>query len=87
MNNFDVTTNKRSIAGKLEPLIAVMEKMPMEELRSKVLSILEDKDTVASEETRNKWKIIFTKAKNKTQAMYTVTNLYLKAANLGTGND
>ena len=80
---FDITKEKHSIAAQVEPLIGTMEKMPIEEIKDKFLSVLNDPSTYASNQVISKWKQVIQSAKNKISLMQTITNLYLKAAQMG----
>jgi hypothetical protein len=82
-DKYDITKNKRSIAGKLEDLIGRMDKMAFPDLKSEVEHILKDEDTHASKATRKKWLDIVAKTFDKNRLMQSISNLYLKAANLG----
>lgn len=82
-DKFDITTSAKSVAGRVEALIGQMSTMSFEAIKAQFLMILEDPTTHASEATRNKWMEIATKARGKVDIMRSITNLYLKAANLG----
>lgn len=79
---FDVTKSPKSIAAKVEPLIGQMDKMNLEEIRSKFSAIVNDKDTHASDSVRQKWNQALKFAKDKFAIMKTITNLYLAGARL-----
>jgi hypothetical protein len=85
---FDVTSNKKSIAGKVEPLISKMGNMTPEEIKAEFLAILNDPTTNASEQVRNKWKNVVNALSGapayvKNRLMQTISNLYLAGARLG----
>lgn len=82
-DKFDITTNAKSVAGRVEALIGQMGTMSFEAIKDQFLMILKDPSTHASEATRNKWLEIAAKARGKVDIMRSITNLYLKAANLG----
>lgn len=80
---FDVTTNKRSISGMIEPMFARMDDMSYGEIVSEFLEILNDPTVHASEKTRQIWRDSINNSKDKTGLIKTMANLYCKAAGLG----
>jgi hypothetical protein len=80
---FDITKSSKSLAGKLESFIGKMGKLDVNAIKAEFMKILTDPDTYASEQTRSKWKAVVANAKSKIAIMQAITNLYLKAANLG----
>ena len=81
---FDITKDKKSVAGRLEDFIGKMGGLEFEDIKAGFLAILNDEDgTHASDAVRNKWKDVISKSRNKVMLMHAITNLYLKAAQLG----
>lgn len=79
---FDVTTSKRSVAGKLEELIGHMGAMEEPAIRAAFTEILTSPDTHASPQTRAKWTDAMRKAVGKKSLMFLITNVYMGGANL-----
>lgn len=82
-DKFDITTSAKSVAGRVEALIGVMGTLSYEGIRDQFLAIINDPGTHASDATRNKWRDTVRTAPGKVALMRAITNLYLKAANLG----
>jgi len=80
---FDVSKSKTSLAGRLEDFISKMSNLAYEDIKSTFLSIVSDPTTQASDQTRNKWKNAINQIRGKAPLMTAITNLYLKAANMG----
>jgi len=79
---FDVSKAKNSLAGKVEALIGQMDRMPYDEIRSKFYAIVNDKETSASDKTRQKWNEVMNRAKSKPALMQAITNMYLAGAKM-----
>jgi hypothetical protein len=80
---FDVTSSDKSLASAVAPLIPVMSGMTRDEIAGMFLYAINDWSLSISKETRQKWRVVVAESKTKTQLMFAITNLYLKAANLG----
>lgn len=81
--SIDISRNgSKSIAGCLEPLISIMDSMTLLDIKSKFNDILDDLETSASPETRNKWREDCRNNISKSRMMFMLTNLYLAGAKL-----
>jgi len=87
MPEIDLSLQERSITARVEPLIAKMGTMTLEEIKKDFSAILNDPTTYASELTRNKWKNALRDAQHKNKLMFTITNLYLAGSNLSANLD
>lgn len=83
---FDVTTNKRSIAGQLESLIGKMESLDFGTIKKEFARIIDSEETHASDKTRAKWRAALANTLSKYALMRMLTSLYLAGANMGTGD-
>lgn len=80
---YDITKSKNSLAGRLEVFIGQMNGLQLNEIKNEFERIVRDPETSASPETRNKWLTVIGRSKSKVAMMNAITNLYLKAAQLG----
>lgn len=80
---FDITKSKTSIAGKLEEFIGRMGQLNLDQIKSEFTKIVKDPATHASDQVRTRWMSVISNASNKIALMHAITNLYLKAAQLG----
>ncbi len=81
-SSFDVTTNSRSIAGSIKPILDMVNDLSYGELHEKFLCVIDDPTVHASDVTRSYWRAQLSKSRNKTHLMTTMYNLYLAAAGL-----
>ena len=79
----DITKTGKSLASAVEPLIQRMANMDFPSLQTAFTEVLRDTAVSASDEVRNKWSEVVRNSKSKFSLMQAITNLYLKAANLG----
>ena len=82
MPKIDLSLQERTITARVEPLIAKMGTLSLDEIKKEFSAILNDPTTYASDITRNKWKNSIRDATHKNKLMFTITNLYLAGSNL-----
>lgn len=80
----DLSAVKGTLTNRVELLISQMEEMEFSDLKESLLKILREKETVASEEARNKWIRAIERKNSKQQLMQMVANLYLAGCDLKT---
>jgi hypothetical protein len=83
----DLSKRKGSLSYMLEPLIPLMDKMTLDELKDAFMEILQSPELRASQMTRKKWMPVAMGARSKPQLMQTISNIYLRGAGHGANPD
>ena len=79
----DLSKHSGSLTFALEPFIATMGLLSIEEIKTRFIQILSSPDVKVSETTRLKWIVAINKCTNKNQQMRAITNAYLAGSGLG----